>query len=200
MSKTVMGWGVAVLGAVLVSTSSQAETLTCSYPINSVNTAQDLLTNFAGGAFVEDVAGAEGETHKAIVVYPSDKRRRLEVSFWDEAMTRPSGVGLGVRAKAWSVAGLNLGASLAAVEKANGKPFVVSGFDWDYGGYVVDFDGGALSKLGCRLSLRFSPRPNTSAPAALEGERKIRSNNPKLVKLAPQVTTIALGWPDPDRR
>ncbi len=27
---------------------------------------------------------------------------------------------------------------LQQVEKANGKPFKVNGFEWDYGGYVVE--------------------------------------------------------------
>ena len=96
----------------------------------------------------------------------------------------------------WTVAGISIGASLAAVQKANGKPFVVSGFGWDYGGFVTDLKNGALGRRlpgGCSITLRFGK--DKDAPRALSGDGvKVSSDNPALLKFAPVVTEIGVNF------
>jgi hypothetical protein len=78
--------------------------------------------------------------------------------------------------------GIHVGSTLLEVEKINGKPFMMSGFDWDYGGYAVDFQGGKLKNL----SLRFTYGERQIDPS-LSGDKTISSSNPKLRTLNPTV-------------
>jgi hypothetical protein len=126
--------------------------------------------------------------------------RRIEIAFFDDKMKRVSGVTLRDTAKTsrWSIAGVSIGSSLAEVQKANGKPFLVSGFEWDYGGFVTDWKGGALGRPmagGCNVILRFAK--DASAPKALSGDGvKVASDNAALLKFAPVVTEIGVGFPE----
>ena len=60
----------------------------------------------------------------------------------------------------WHMAGtgIGVGSSLRELERVNGRPFKISGFDWDYGGYVYDWNGGALENLGIRLGYEIRPQ------------------------------------------
>src|SRR5262249_17585108 len=72
--------------------------------------------------------------------------------------------------------GLKLGMALEDVEKANGKPFKLSGFGWDYGGLVVDWNKGALGNVACRTSGGFCPAPDNSL-VAVGGGRNFQSRS-----------------------
>ncbi|MDZ4794739.1 MAG: hypothetical protein SGI83_10705 [Bacteroidota bacterium] len=51
--------------------------------------------------------------------------------------------------------GLKIGSTLEELLKINGKQIIFSGFDWDYGGSILDYGMGALqnSPLGFRLAI-----------------------------------------------
>lgn len=137
------------------------------------DTSHAKLVETFGAANVasEAVDGAEGAKLNATVIYPKNPRRRLEVIWQDEAgRQRPTSVVIG-RQSTWRLErGLRLGMGLADVEKANGKPFKLTGFDWDYGGTVSDWQGGAFANItgGCRYGVRF--RPDDKAPQAARGK------------------------------
>jgi hypothetical protein len=84
------------------------------------------------------------------------------------------------------------------VQKVNGKPFVVNGFDSDAGGFVRNWNGGTLSRPlpgGCRMTVRFGK--DDSAPNELAGDGvKISSDNAKLVKWGPVVIQIGVSFPE----
>jgi len=172
--------------------------ITCTAPVAATDSAKGLKQRYGQEAVVEELPGAEGETFKGLVLFPKAMDRRIEVAFIDDKMATVSGLTLRDTAKTsrWSVAGISIGASLATVQKANGKPFVVSGFGWDYGGFVVDFKNGALGRMlpgGCSIALRFGKDGNT--PKALSGDGvKVASDNPALVKWAPVVTDISVNF------
>jgi hypothetical protein len=112
-------------------------------------------------------------------------------------MKRATGLAIRNQAKAsrWNLSGITIGSSLAEVQKVNGKPFLVSGFDWDYGGFVADWKGGALSRMegGCSVMMRFGKE--TGAPRNLSGDGvKASSDNAALVKWGPVVTEIGIGF------
>jgi hypothetical protein len=98
----------------------------------------------------------------------------------------------------WSVGGISIGSSVADVQKANGNPFLVSGFEWDYGGFVTNWKGGMLGSPlqgGCTVTIRFGRK--AGAPRSLSGDGvKVASDNAALVKWAPVVTEIAVNFPD----
>lgn len=78
--------------------------------------------------------------------------------------------------------GIRVGSTLLEVEKINGKPFMMSGFDWDYGGYAVDFQGGKLKNLGLRFT--YGTR---QIDLSLVGDKSISSGDSKLRALNPTV-------------
>src|ERR1700754_5081041 len=166
--------------------------ITCASPVAATDSAASLKQRYRGDAVVQDLPGAEGETSKGVVLFPKAMDRRIEIAFFDDKMKRVSGLTLRDTAQTsrWSIAGVSIGSSLADVQKANGKPFLVSGFEWDYGGFVTDWKSGALGKPltgGCNVIVRFSK--DASAPKALSGDGvKVSSDNAALLKFAPVVT------------
>ena len=95
---------------------------------------------------------------------------------------------------------LGLGAGLGEVEAVNGRPFAVSGFYWDYGGYATDWKGGTLAALpgGCTLSVRFNPDPKAAGAAAdrVSGEKTFSSSSPALKAVTPIVSVLSIDWPE----
>ena len=117
-----------------------------------------------------DVEAPDAAKVMATVLFPKDPKRRLEV-WWQNEAAR-SGIYLIVinGQSAWSTPkGLRLGLGLAAIEKLNGKPFKLKGFDKD-GGSVTDWQEGALASLpgGCKVGARLAPSPK--APPAARDE------------------------------
>jgi hypothetical protein len=149
---------------------------------------------------VQDLPGAEGENYKGLVLFPKAMDRRIEIAFTDDKAKRASGLTLRdtVKTSRWSVNGITIGSSLADVQNANGKPFLVNGFEWDYGGFVTDWKGGALGRPlqgGCTVTVRFDKK--SAAPKSLLGDGvKAASDNATLVKWAPVVTEIGVNFPD----
>ena len=170
--------------------------ITCSSPVSPDNSAKSLMLRYGQEAVIEDLPGAEGETHKGLVLFPKAMDRRVEVWFIDDSLNRVAGLTLRdpVKISRWSVAGITIGSSLAEVQKANGKPFLILGFDWDYAGLIADWKGGVFAQAlsgGCKLSLSFSTDALT--PGNFQGEAvKISSDNRTLVKLRPVVSEISV--------
>ncbi|MBR0993913.1 hypothetical protein JQ580_24625 [Bradyrhizobium japonicum] len=182
------------------SAPPQQGPISCAAPVAPDDTERSLKQRYGKDAVAQDLPGAEGERYKDIVLFPKARDRRIEVAFTDDKAGRASGLTLRDAGKAslWNVAGVTIGSSLADVQKANGKPFVVSGFEWDYGGFVTDWKGGALSRPlqgGCTVTIRFAGK--TGAPRSLSGDGvKAASDNGALVKFAPVVTEIGVNFPD----
>lgn len=145
----------------------------------------------------DSIPGPEGSEEKASVVFAKDPKRTVLVSWYDERRRqRPSTIAV-YRESLWATANrVRVGMPIAAVEKLNGKAFVLSGFEWDYGGTVVDSKGGVLATplSGCRLMVRFEPGPNPPARAstAVAGDKRFSSANPNLRAVKPVIYNINL--------
>ena len=145
------------------------------------------------------IPGPEGSKLKATVVFGNDKRRRLEFLWHDErARRRPSMITVD-RGSGWRTPhGVGIGLGLAEVERLNGKPFELAGFDWDYGGTVYDWKAGMLARLpgGCRLIVRFEPGPNPPPKAAnaVSGDREFSSADPNMRAVKPTAYQIGLSY------
>jgi nucleoid-associated protein YgaU len=96
----------------------------------------------------------------------------------------------------WRVAGLRIGDPLGRVTEANGGPFQLYGFAWDYGGYVSDWRGGNLADAlsDCQLSVRFSPAANAPVAEAIMGDREISSALPELGPARPRISQLAIAF------
>lgn len=174
--------------------------ITCASPVAPDDTERSLKQRFGKEAVVQDLPGAEGEQYRGLVLFPKARDGRIEVAFTDDKGRRASGLTLRDAGKAgrWSVNGVTIGSSLADVQKANGKPFLVNGFEWDYGGFVTDWKSGALAgplEGGCTITIRFGKK--ASAPKSLSGDGvKAASDSAALVRFAPVVTEIGMNFPD----
>ncbi len=69
---------------------------------------------------------------------------------------------------------LRIGTPLEELERLNGRPFTFYGFDWDYAGNVIDWNGGELEDIGARLRVT----DEASLGAGLRGEVKLQSDDP----------------------
>jgi hypothetical protein len=145
--------------------------------------------------------GVQDKKTKASILYPADPKARLEFIWQDERARRRPAL---IRAKdqsAWATAnGIRIGTALADVEKMNGKPFKLSGFDWDYGGRVTDWRGGALAKPqpgGCTLGIEFV-HPEDAPEESLtkvSGDREILSDHADMRAVEPYVAVMTFSYP-----
>jgi hypothetical protein len=94
--------------------------------------------------------------------------------------------------------GIRIGMTLKEIEKINGKPFNVSGFGWDYGGFVADWKGGKLdekdgvSNFVLRFGYDYNDEKLNAFAEKVSGEGPFPSNNPAMQKLNPKVVEISI--------
>ena len=149
----------------------------------------------------------EAMTEPGTVIFAGDKARRIEILWHDMAtFARPSAVLLRDGA-AWRVAlagqperQIAPGMSLAEIEAINGRPFSISGFGWDLGGFAGNWHGGRLEQAsgGCGLTLRFDHDPNAPAAALdkVNGDIELPSTDANVRATQPFVVEMVLRWPD----
>jgi hypothetical protein len=176
-----------------------ARTIACSGVFGKDSSHLKLATRFDSRnlAFTE-VDGPEGSRLMASVLFPNDPKRRLEVLWQNEASrTETHLIVINGRSTWTAPKGLRLGLPLAALEKLNGKPFRMSGFNQPNGGSAIDWDGGALDRLpgGCRLGIRLAPDAKATEAARNEvmGTEFV-SNDPKMRAVRPIVAEILIGY------
>lgn len=133
------------------------------------------------------------------MVFPNDPKRRLEVLWQNEAARADTALIVINGQSQWSAPkGLRIGMPLAALEKANGKPFKLAGLDQANGGMVTDWNGGALASLpgGCSIGVRLAadPKAPETARAAVAGT-DVASNDAALKAAKLGIVEIILGYP-----
>lgn len=178
------------------ATASPAATeLTCAGPITASDTAVSLQQRFAGAGRWETLHGPEASEFSGLVLWPDDRARRIEVIFTDEEPGTVASVAVRSGSQ-WRVAGLAPGDPLARVNEANGKPFKLWGFSWDYGGYVSDLGGGKLAALpgGCRVIVRFAPREGVELADGLIGDKEVSSDDPRLETAGATIEELTLAF------
>jgi len=124
--------------------------------------------------------GPEGTTLDGIRLFPGTDRE-LELIYNQEGDEKIV-TDVVVVGSAWTFeCGLKVGMSIEEVERINGKPFKVAGFDWDYGGFA-NFEGGKLER---GVSVRFYPTAE-QVSEKLSGDVQIKSTD-KLLRAAKPV-------------
>lgn len=143
----------------------------------------------------QTVDGPEGTQNNATILFANEPARRVQILWRDEAArAHPSDISISGETSEWAgPRGVRLGATLAEIEAANGKPFDVTGFEWDYGGTVVNWREGALAgREGCVQRIRFSARG--SAQGAV-GDSAFSSASPGMRAADPVVHEISVSYP-----
>jgi hypothetical protein len=191
---------LALAGASAAATAP--DTLACEGVFARDTTHAKLVEAFGRSnvAFLE-IDGDRGARVKASVVYPDEWKRRIYVIWRDEKLRRrPAEIGVDFRSGWSTVRGLHVGTELAEVEKINGKTFKMTGFDWDLGGRVSNWQGGALAKIPGGCELRFGFNPWADAPDAardkVSGEKEFLSSDPNMRASKPTISEIILSYPE----
>lgn len=164
------------------------------------------LAKAYGAKSVRDssIALGEGETAPGSLVYPEDPQRRVEIIWSDPAVKRaPQRAVLRGERSRWMLPhDISLGTSLTELEHANGRPFRMTGFGWDYAGAVTSWEGGALDSLLPGVRIYLEPRIEDRAGAAyrrIQGDHEFVSSDASLRALNPRVYQIFVDF-QPERR
>jgi hypothetical protein len=147
------------------------------------------------------VDGPDGSKIPGTIVFPNDPKRRLEVLWANEAGRSDTSV-IAINGKSqWSAPkGMKLGLPLAALEKANGRPFKISGFDAEGSAGVAGWEGGALSSIpgGCKMGMRLAADPKAPKEArdAVAGaaDKEFLSSDAGVRTIKPTVVEILIGY------
>ena len=145
-----------------------------------------------------EVDGPQNSKLPATVLYPKDPKRHLEVLWSNEAARADTRLVVINGQSTWSgPKGLRVGLPITALEKLNGKPFQLAGFDQDNAGTALDWQGGALEKMpgGCNVGLRLAPDAKASAEARSAAAGKPLMSNDAVVRAVnPKVAEILIGY------
>jgi hypothetical protein len=145
------------------------------------------------------VDGPDGSKLNASIIYPNDPKRRLEV-LWNNEASRSDTSVIAINGRSQWVApkGLKLGLPIAAIEKANGRPFKLSKFGPDGDASVLGWEGGALSALpgGCKVGLRLAADQKASedARSAVSADKELLSNDASVRAVKPTIVEILIGY------
>jgi hypothetical protein len=181
------------------STAAPPHTVACSGAF-AKNSSHIRLAQFFGpqNLTFTEVDGAQNTKVQASVLYPKDPKRHLEV-MWKNESSRANTSVIAINGQStWTgPKGLHLGMPIAAVEKLNGKPFQLAGFDQDNSGTALDWQGGALEKIpgGCKMSVRLVPDPKASEDARKEaGGATLMSSDAAVRAVKPTIAEILIGY------
>ena len=101
---------------------------------------------------------------------------------------------------------LRVGLSLAEVESLNGKPLIIHGIGWDYGGVISSWEGGRLAPIGLTqnggarvwfdASREQRAQLSGSEYGSVSGDKPLSSEHPILRKLRPTAGQLDIFFGD----
>jgi hypothetical protein len=151
----------------------------------SMETGREDLQRLYGDKYVTEmpVYLQEGEYAPGLVVFPGTTEA-VEIILAGDG--EPAYARISAPGSRWKTAeGLGVGASLAELEKANGRPFTFQGFEGDMSGMVIDWLGG---KFYIGVSVRLAAEGKI--PDTFKGNVIFRSDDPEVRKLPLRVVEI----------
>ncbi len=155
-------------------------------PVRANDTEQAIIDRI-GGDQVErgEFVLGEGESVTATYLFPASENELILL--WDQAdFTHLREVRIRKKGSRWKLmSGIGVGSTLKEVTTANGRPFLMSGFEWDYAGSTVGWQGGALPE---DLALIFETP--VKLHKSLIGDHSIASDDNHLVRVNPTVKVI----------
>ncbi len=145
------------------------------------------------------VNATAGGRAMASVLYAKDPKQRLEI-WWSKPANRSDTHLIVINGQSdWIAPGeLHLGLTLAELEKLNGKPFKLSGFDKDHVAALTEWDGGQLGTLagGCKIGINLRPDPKTPSASlgGLSADHAFTSSDTALRAVNPTVSEILIAY------
>lgn len=138
----------------------------------------------------------EGYSQPGTILFPGDTLKRLEVLWKDPEKRQPQQARISGAKSVWkTIHGITLGTSLKQLESINRRPFLLTGFEWDYSGTATSWRDGVLESAFAangRVLLRLMPAPGTDyrQMRPVLGDRDYSSGHPVMQKLNPAVYQI----------
>ena len=143
----------------------------------------------------------EGEMMEATILFPNDPMRRLEIAWYDPTEEiGPQRIALRGEESRWSVTpGLRLGMSLDSLVALNGRTISFLGFDWDYGGTVISWNGGEVWNIDLPnggIIVRLRPdtddyeKLSEEERMQISGDHELRSDDPLFKRLRLRIFEI----------
>jgi len=154
-----------------------------------------------------EVDVGEGEHVQGTVIYQDNPIKTIEVIWKDvHEKRRPNQVRLTGEKSVWRTRqGISLGTRLKELERINGRPFVLTGFDYDLAGTVGSWEGGKLEKQFDKrgrviLRLGYSHKSiyglSEKELNSVGGDQFFSSNNRVMQKINPKVYEIVVEFPE----
>lgn len=94
-----------------------------------------------------------------------------------------------------SAKGVQLGTTSDELEKLNGKVFNFSGFGWDYGGSITNWNGGKLDNSGIGIELTegdINKKITETEYEQILGDQDVKSDHPVVKKVQPKVYKLSV--------
>jgi hypothetical protein len=193
------GWALVVLCT--AASAQEPLVVKCEGPFGRNATRADVIKAFGSDAVDEMLEPEPDVKLKATVLYPKDPKRRLEITWDDQKARRRPAIRI-TGESTWSTPnGVRLGLTLADIERMNGKPFRLYGYEHDLGGRTTNWRGGALGKPlpgGCTLRLSIGVDDEAVKSPHFDkvsGDSEFLSTNPHMRALKPEVFEIMLDYP-----
>lgn len=171
-----------------------ARRLTCAaFPPGT--THADFVRRFGAAAVADELLSiGEGRSEPGSTVFAGTPEH-LDV-FWnarDAGREVRSIVVRGAGSRWTWIDGITIGTELRAIEQANGGPFRLMGFAWDYQGTTMSWSKGKLEQADtgrCRVRLRLRPASDTQSSepyGQVTGAREYSSAHLAMQELNPRV-------------
>ncbi|PWV44864.1 hypothetical protein [Chitinophaga sp. S165] len=87
--------------------------------------------------------------------------------------------------------GIKVGDPLDKVVKVNGRDFRINGFEWDNGGQVADWEGGAFAGKGVNIAFKANNSSDPKLYDQVTGDKKVKTDASAMKKLGVVVEKIA---------
>lgn len=87
--------------------------------------------------------------------------------------------------------GIKVGDPLDKVVKVNGRNFRIHGFEWDNGGQVADWEGGAFAGKGVNIAFKANNSSDPKLYDQVTGDKKVKTDASAMKKLGVVVDKIA---------
>lgn len=161
--------------------------------ITPTTTEKDLISLFgADNVKRYEIDVGEGDVVEGTMLFPgTDHALTIE---WKTSFANPERITIRSGSTVWqTVQGIKIGSTLEEVEEANGNNFKITGFEWDYPGRTVSWEGGTLPK---QLQLEFEPQTEVSFQEIMQvsGDSYFSSSNEIFKKMQLKVAVIYIRW------
>jgi len=133
----------------------------------------------------QDFQGNDAGT--AYYIFP-DTDNEMEVQFDGDK----TGIMLTKENSKWKPPfGIKVGDPLDKVIKVNGRDFRINGFEWDNGGEVADWEGGAFAGKGVNIIFKANNSSDPKLYDQVTGDKKVKTDASVMKKLGVVIDKIA---------